>query len=312
MPAKRYALILAAGFGSRMGTLGRELPKPLWPIFETTIIGHLINQLRELGFEKVYVNAHHQSQKIASYIKSSYPEVEVLFEDPILDSAGCLINCAQEIGHTNGELFTFNGDNLIDLKGLAFEEIEAEVALYSEEVAPSSTYNRLKIVDRCLREIMKPDHKEYHQSLVTYAGISRIKLSYKKLRQEIRPIGLFKGFLNFENEPIQIIPFRGKQIDLGTFELYTHNLRQLVKELCSGSSRWEDFLALYCGLDKNKLRVETMSYNATGASEVINFSGTPYLAKVPKTFLFTEVSLRDAEKIAPGQIYWKGRSFSES
>ncbi len=313
MPArKRYALILAAGFGSRMGPLGKELPKPLWPIFETTILGHIINQLQVIGFEKIFVNAHHRKEQVQAYINENYPEVEVLFEDPILDSAGCLVNCAQKINDSQGELFTFNGDNLIDLRALDLRELNAEIALYSEEVEANSTYNRLRVENERLCEIMRPGHPQYATSNVTYAGISRIKLSCKKLAQEIRPIGIFKGFIDFENDHVAVLPFSAKQIDLGTFDLYQNNLRRLINELGRDGSLWKEFLHQFCGFDESRAWHAMKSYNATCATEVLNFSGVTYRGEVAQTLIFSEVSPEDEAALVPGEIYWKGKSYGRS
>ena len=41
-------LILSAGFGTRMGPIGKALPKVLWPIFEEALLGIQIEYVNEL------------------------------------------------------------------------------------------------------------------------------------------------------------------------------------------------------------------------------------------------------------------------
>lgn len=283
----RYALVLAAGFGSRMGALGKELPKPLWPVFSTNVLGHLINQLREVGFQKIYVNAHHQAQKIIKFIRDSYPEVEVLVENPILDSAGCIVNCAKTIGNASGVLYTFNADNLIDLSSVDFGAARKELTLFSEIVQSADGYNKLRLENGCLREIMKPGHARYEESNITYAGISCIALSSAKLQTEVRPLGLFKDFLDLSRDEIRVTAFEGKQIDLGTYDLYRENLFKLIRELASNKCEWNRIMEKYCGYDASKLNHQTNSYNSPMGYDCLNFSGKPYQGEESKVVLFS-------------------------
>ncbi len=312
MPAsKRYALVLAAGFGSRMGPLGRELPKPLWPIFGTTILGHLIKQLEDLGFEQIFVNAHHQSTKVEEYINCNFPRVKVLVEHPLLDSAGCIVNCAKHINSLDGELFTFNGDNLIDLTSFDSTPLDHEIALYSEEVGRESRYNKLRLEEGFLREIMKPDHPSHAQSSITYAGISRIKLSSKKLRQKTAPLAIFKDFLNLREDDVFILPFAGLQVDLGTFELYTRNVRELTLKTHAESSHWRDFLIRYCGLRLEMIENQGDCYNAPNAKSVLNFSDMTYEGREKDLILFSNLSSDQGEGVRPkNSIYWSGKFYS--
>ena len=47
-------LIFSAGLGTRMGELGRILPKPAWPLFETTLLGAQIEFALELGCRRIF------------------------------------------------------------------------------------------------------------------------------------------------------------------------------------------------------------------------------------------------------------------
>ena len=51
-----YALLLAAGYGTRMGIIGKELPKVLWPVYEKTLLELQVDYLKELGVKNIFLN----------------------------------------------------------------------------------------------------------------------------------------------------------------------------------------------------------------------------------------------------------------
>ena len=50
------ALILAAGFGSRMGDLTEKIPKPLLSINQKPLIKYAIELIEDLSFNNIFVN----------------------------------------------------------------------------------------------------------------------------------------------------------------------------------------------------------------------------------------------------------------
>ena len=55
------ALILAAGFGSRMGDLTEKTPKPLLSINQKPLIKYAIELIEDLSFNNIFVNTHYQA-----------------------------------------------------------------------------------------------------------------------------------------------------------------------------------------------------------------------------------------------------------
>ncbi|TPV95327.1 MAG: NDP-sugar synthase [Myxococcales bacterium FL481] len=62
-PAPR-AMILAAGFGSRLGPLADERPKPLLPVCGATLIEWTVRWLAHSGIRQIVVNLHHKGELI--------------------------------------------------------------------------------------------------------------------------------------------------------------------------------------------------------------------------------------------------------
>lgn len=60
-------IIMAGGFGKRMGNLTKDLPKPMLPIDEKPILEHIIAKAKCQGFIKIYIAVHYQAEKIISY-----------------------------------------------------------------------------------------------------------------------------------------------------------------------------------------------------------------------------------------------------
>ena len=65
------ALILSAGFGTRMGEIGKTLPKILWPIFDKSLLELQALYLKEMGVKDIFINLFHQKDKIIDYCKKN-------------------------------------------------------------------------------------------------------------------------------------------------------------------------------------------------------------------------------------------------
>jgi MurNAc alpha-1-phosphate uridylyltransferase len=97
-------MILAAGFGTRMGALTAERPKPLIEVAGRPLIDHAL-ALGE-GLTRV-VNAHYRADQIVAHLRGT--DVAVAVEAPeILDSGGGLKAARPLLG--SGPVFTLNAD----------------------------------------------------------------------------------------------------------------------------------------------------------------------------------------------------------
>ena len=110
-----HALILAAGFGTRMGEIGKILPKVVWPLFEQSILEVQLRYAKKIGCKNIFINLHHQSDQIYR-LYSKHPlfkDVNWLFEEPILDIGGAIHNLARQntVGY-KGNLLVLNSDLL--------------------------------------------------------------------------------------------------------------------------------------------------------------------------------------------------------
>jgi MurNAc alpha-1-phosphate uridylyltransferase len=89
IPANVSLMIFAAGFGTRMGDLTKETPKPMLSLRGQPMIDHSLKIAKSAGLETILANTHHLHANIAPHLKSR--GVEVLHETPnILDTGGGL------------------------------------------------------------------------------------------------------------------------------------------------------------------------------------------------------------------------------
>jgi mannose-1-phosphate guanylyltransferase/phosphomannomutase len=88
-------MVLAAGAGSRMGGLTRDLPKPMLEVAGAPILGHILRNLARHGFTQVVLNLHHCGEAIAAHCGdgSRYGvRLAYLREDRLLGTAGAVKN----------------------------------------------------------------------------------------------------------------------------------------------------------------------------------------------------------------------------
>jgi N-acetyl-alpha-D-muramate 1-phosphate uridylyltransferase len=61
-------MLFAAGFGTRMGAMTRDRPKPLIPVAGRALIDHALEQTRGLGLNRIVVNLHYRAEMIRAHL----------------------------------------------------------------------------------------------------------------------------------------------------------------------------------------------------------------------------------------------------
>ena len=92
------AMILAAGFGTRMRGLTKDRPKALVTLVGRPLIDWVIERCRAGGIDRFVVNAHYKADILADYFHSYDVPVAVVAEDPILETGGGVLNALPRLG----------------------------------------------------------------------------------------------------------------------------------------------------------------------------------------------------------------------
>ena len=88
------ALLLAAGFGTRLRPLTLTIPKCLVSINGNTLLNHWLSNLENLGVEKTLINTHYLHEKVEDFLANrinTKMKIETTYELNILGTAGTLI-----------------------------------------------------------------------------------------------------------------------------------------------------------------------------------------------------------------------------
>jgi len=110
------AMILAAGFGTRLKPLTEHLPKPLIEVAGVPMLSLALNRLQRLKPRVLIVNGHHLSDRLEKFLnkkKSGFRRLEYMFESAILNTGGGILNAAKFL---DGPFFvTLNADVVSDI-----------------------------------------------------------------------------------------------------------------------------------------------------------------------------------------------------
>jgi mannose-1-phosphate guanylyltransferase len=108
------ALILAAGFGTRLGTLSEERPKPMLPVCDVPLIRYALALLRGAGVREIAVNVHHHGALIERELDGE--GIHFSREETILGTGGGIRKLADWLTRGGREsFFVVNGKILIDV-----------------------------------------------------------------------------------------------------------------------------------------------------------------------------------------------------
>lgn len=84
----RKAVVLAAGFGTRLRPFTSAVPKPLLPVWGEPMLARVVDWLRSCGVEEIAVNCHHLHSQVEDWCAKN--GCRAVFEPEILGTGGVL------------------------------------------------------------------------------------------------------------------------------------------------------------------------------------------------------------------------------
>lgn len=255
--------ILAAGYGTRMGLIGKALPKVLWPIFDTTLLGLQIHFLRELGVKKIYLNAHHQKELIIEYCQNTFPEVVVLTEQVILDAGGGVHNFIEQ-SKIDKPFIVINSDQYLKTDP---KQIALKLSLSENQRAKLFTMNG----DAQYSSLIADHNRRLIEIKSNTKGEMFIGLSLIDPRGLVGSTGRSKFFetvCDYKNERVMVDHLEGEFLDFGDYNKYQESCFKLLKHLLENDElleKWEKLKII------RKDKITKMSYHSD-QKNVLNFS----------------------------------------
>jgi len=180
MPVQPHtAMVLAAGFGTRMRPLTDHKPKPLVEVAGKPLLDHVLDRLADAGVDKAVVNVHYLGEQIIAHTASrQMPKVVISDErNEVLGTGGGVVKALPQLG--TEPFFHLNADTLwIDsvapnLQRLAdaFDPAQMDILLLMAPTAGSIGYDGTgdfsMLTDGRLQR-----RKEQHVVPFVYAGVA--------------------------------------------------------------------------------------------------------------------------------------------
>ena len=146
----KQALILAGGFGTRLGKLTERTPKPMLLVDGKPFVEYLVINLKRYGVNNIIFSTGYCSDKIIDFFGDGTTfgiNISYIHEHTPLGTGGAVKNASR---YLDEEFLVINGDSLFDinyqkLTGLLSSEINALAAIALRETEDVSRYGCVKL-----------------------------------------------------------------------------------------------------------------------------------------------------------------------
>ncbi len=173
------AMLLAAGFGTRMRPLSNHCPKPLLKLADKSLIDWTLDRLRNDGIKRFIINSHYLPEQISDHFLNQN-DVTVIYEEKILETGGGVKNALPLLG--GKPFFVVNTDTII-----------------TNDINHSNNYGKNQPIIKQMQEIW-------------YDGINQGKIDFLLLLHDRKTAFGYDGKGDFNRDNNGFVTRRGKNI----------------------------------------------------------------------------------------------------
>ena len=189
------SMILAAGYGKRLGNLTKNIPKPLIELKGKALIDFHIDKLIAIGCKKIVINVHYLAEKIINHVSAKYIDaVDIVFshEENILGTGGGIKNAVKHFNQDdflviNSDIYSnldysyfnnFSSPTVFSV--LSDEEQEGDFSIKSGKVKVSDdkdyTWTGFSIINaKLFNNIEEKSFHYWHDCLLKIAKSGNLK-----------------------------------------------------------------------------------------------------------------------------------------
>lgn len=226
------ALILAAGFGTRLHPLTERTPKALLKLDGKPMLQSLLERLKRFGIKKIVINSHYLADQIEKFISTNDfgIEINISHEESILGTGGA-IKFAERFLKDSNDFLVHNVDVVSDIDLSVMSELHKR----NKSLATLAIQNRISkrplIFDEKNFLIGRTSEKgelRYGEAngttrLVGFCGIHMISSGIFKHFDENGKFDIFTAYFRLVNEGKVIKGYdieKSFWMDIGTLEDY--------------------------------------------------------------------------------------------
>jgi NDP-sugar pyrophosphorylase family protein len=226
-----YAMILCAGFGTRLNDLTKDTPKPMLQVGGKPMLEYTIRHLKKFGVEKILINLHYLPEQITSYFGNGENfgvEIIYSYEDAPLGTAGAIKNVEDTLKQADdflviyGDIFT--NLNYADFINFHKSKDNALASIIVHERAKSNSIVEIDENKRVVKFIERPTEEQL--KLKTQNWVNSAVYCFNKEILELIP----EGFSDFPKdifpkvlsaESLYALPLSGYRCAVDSAERYS-------------------------------------------------------------------------------------------
>ncbi|MBA3647902.1 MAG: NTP transferase domain-containing protein [Chitinophagales bacterium] len=225
------AIILAGGFGTRLQTVVKDIPKPMAPVNGKPFLSFLLNSLEQQAIDQCILSVGYKWKVIYDYFGSQFNSIKLTYcvEEAPLGTGGAIFKASHTFKEE--EFFVLNGDTFFaaDLHNLNTLHCQQKTLL-SLVLKPMVNFDRYGVVvTNAENKIISFEEKRYYEKGEVNGGI------YIMNRKIFEQIKLQEKF-SFEKDLMERyysqmdfygFPFNDYFIDIGIPEDYQRCQKEL-------------------------------------------------------------------------------------
>lgn len=212
------ALIMAGGFGSRMGKLTDTTPKAMLKVNGVPLIEHILKKIIQSGIKRIYISIYYLKEKIINYFGTGEKygvEIIYLHEDTPLGTGGAL-RLIQERNFDN--ILVTNCDILTDLNFIDFLSFHIkQKAIATMAIKEHMIMNPFGVVEfnnaDYIDTLEKPIYKSFINAGIYLLNIEALKVLGDSGRLDMPDV--FEKLVSLEFTP-KVFPIHESWGDIGT------------------------------------------------------------------------------------------------
>jgi NDP-sugar pyrophosphorylase family protein len=237
------AMILAAGYGTRLRPVTYTLPKPIVPLAGRPLMGWAVEALLAAGISDFVVNLHHLPEPIERYLRDRYAgraRFDFSFEPEILGTGGG-VRKVRPLLENDSEFFLVNGDTVqfppYDALRTARGSRDALAALTLRHPPESDRFTPVYFDDGVVGGFGKGPGNPNAEALM-FSGTHLISCRIFRYLPDNDFSGIvdevYQPLIDRGTEPITGVIDDGLWFDIGTPQRYRNASRTLLDEMVRG------------------------------------------------------------------------------